>query len=167
MVRNVDQALGRLDGLLTEMSDFGRKLNSGEGSLGQLMRSPELYQHLNAAAVNIDNLTRELKPILADARVFSDKIARHPELLGVRGPSTEAQEQNESRCRLSLAAHPVPENSGGLHAPARTWSIWATDLFGSSSTKFRGPVQVKVLPFSKSSTGKFDRGDSPVRPAAS
>jgi len=49
------------------------------------MRNPELYQHLNAAATNIERLTRDLKPILADVRVFSDKIARHPESLGVRG----------------------------------------------------------------------------------
>jgi phospholipid/cholesterol/gamma-HCH transport system substrate-binding protein len=85
IVTNIDQALARLDGLLVEMSDFGRKLNSGEGTLGQLMRSPDLYQHLNAAAINIERITCELKPILGDARVFSDKIARHPELLGVRG----------------------------------------------------------------------------------
>jgi phospholipid/cholesterol/gamma-HCH transport system substrate-binding protein len=85
IVDRVDQAVTRLDELLGVLSDFGRKLNSGEGSLGQLMRDPELYQHLNSAAKNIDNLTRELKPILSDARVFTDKIARHPELLGVRG----------------------------------------------------------------------------------
>ena len=50
IIANIDQGLSRLDGLLSEMSDFGRKLNSGEGSLGMLMRSPELYQHLNRAA---------------------------------------------------------------------------------------------------------------------
>lgn len=85
IVNRIDTGLARLDGLLAEMSDFGRKLNSGEGSLGQFMRSPELYQHLNGAAINIEKITCELRPILADARVFSDKIARHPELLGVRG----------------------------------------------------------------------------------
>ena len=85
IVDRVDQAVTRLDELLGVLSDFGRKLNTGEGSLGQLMRNPELYQHLNAAAKNIDNLTSELRPILNDARVFTDKIARHPELLGVRG----------------------------------------------------------------------------------
>ena len=58
---------------------------SQQGSLGQLLNNPELYQHLNRAAKNIDELTRQLKPILDDARVFSDKIARHPETLGVRG----------------------------------------------------------------------------------
>jgi phospholipid/cholesterol/gamma-HCH transport system substrate-binding protein len=85
IVERVDQAVSRLDELLGELSDFGRKLNRGEGSLGQLMRNPDLYQHLNGAAKNIEQITCELKPILADARVFSDKIARHPELLGVRG----------------------------------------------------------------------------------
>jgi phospholipid/cholesterol/gamma-HCH transport system substrate-binding protein len=34
---------------------------------------------------NVNELTRRLEPILNDARVFSDKIARHPEVLGVRG----------------------------------------------------------------------------------
>jgi phospholipid/cholesterol/gamma-HCH transport system substrate-binding protein len=85
IVERVDQSVVRLDELLGELSDFGKKLNSGQGSLGQLMRNPDLYQHLNGAAKNIEKITCELQPILADARVFSDKIARHPELLGVRG----------------------------------------------------------------------------------
>jgi phospholipid/cholesterol/gamma-HCH transport system substrate-binding protein len=85
MVTRIDQTISRLDDLLGEFSDFGRKLNQGEGSLGKLMRDPELYQHLNGAACNIEKLTRDLKPILSDVRVFSDKISRHPELLGVRG----------------------------------------------------------------------------------
>jgi len=85
IVTNVDQAVARLDQLLGDLSAFSRNLNRGEGSIGQLLRNPDLYQHLNAAAINIEQITRDLKPILADARVFSDKIARHPELLGVRG----------------------------------------------------------------------------------
>jgi phospholipid/cholesterol/gamma-HCH transport system substrate-binding protein len=50
-----------------------------------LVTNPELYQHINRAAKNIDEVSRQLKPIVDDARVFSDKIARHPEMLGVRG----------------------------------------------------------------------------------
>jgi phospholipid/cholesterol/gamma-HCH transport system substrate-binding protein len=85
MVDRIDKAIADLDVLLGEMSDFGRKLNAGEGSLGRIMRDPDLYQNLNAAAQNLAQITCQIKPILADARVFSDKIARHPELLGVRG----------------------------------------------------------------------------------
>jgi phospholipid/cholesterol/gamma-HCH transport system substrate-binding protein len=85
IVVRVDRTVARLDDLLGELSDFGRKLNSGEGSLGRIMRDPDLYQNLNRAAQNIAQLTCELRPVVADARVFADKIARHPELLGVRG----------------------------------------------------------------------------------
>lgn len=85
MVTRIDQTIARLDDLLGEFSDFGRKLNQGEGSLGMLMRDPDLYQHLNAAALNIEKITCDMRPILADVRVFTDKIARHPESLGIRG----------------------------------------------------------------------------------
>jgi phospholipid/cholesterol/gamma-HCH transport system substrate-binding protein len=34
---------------------------------------------------NVNHLTLELRPIVDDVRVFTDKIARHPEQLGVRG----------------------------------------------------------------------------------
>jgi phospholipid/cholesterol/gamma-HCH transport system substrate-binding protein len=85
IVERVDQSVARLDELLGIMSEFGRNLNSGQGSLGKIMNDPELYQHLNATARNLEQITCQLKPILADARVFSDKIARHPEVLGVRG----------------------------------------------------------------------------------
>lgn len=91
MVGRIDQTVGRLDELLLQFVEFGKALNRREGSLGQLVNNPDLYQHLNAAACNIEQLTRELKPIVRDARAFSDKISRHPELLGVRGaikPST-------------------------------------------------------------------------------
>jgi phospholipid/cholesterol/gamma-HCH transport system substrate-binding protein len=49
------------------------------------MNDPELYDSLNAAARNVECLSRELKPIISDVRIFTDRIARHPETLGVGG----------------------------------------------------------------------------------
>jgi phospholipid/cholesterol/gamma-HCH transport system substrate-binding protein len=85
MVERIDRSVGQLDELLGIMSDFGRKLNSGQGSLGRLMNDPELYNSLVASAKNVQCVTQELKPIISDVRIFTDRIARHPELLGVRG----------------------------------------------------------------------------------
>jgi phospholipid/cholesterol/gamma-HCH transport system substrate-binding protein len=85
IVMRVDRSVARLDELLGILSDFGRKLNSGQGTLGKLMSDQELYNSLSAAARNVECVTRELKPIISDVRVFSDRIARHPEILGVRG----------------------------------------------------------------------------------
>ena len=90
----IDQAADRLDHLMCQLSSFGDALNGDKGSLGQLLHNPDLYDNLNRAAGNIKDLTVQLQPIIHDARVFSDKIARHPETLGVRGaiqPSSGAK----------------------------------------------------------------------------
>jgi phospholipid/cholesterol/gamma-HCH transport system substrate-binding protein len=85
LIDNLDRGTEKLDKLVSEMLKFSQALNSSEGTIGQLVNNPELYQHINRAAKNIDEVSRELKPIVDDARVFSDKIARHPEMLGVKG----------------------------------------------------------------------------------
>jgi ABC-type transporter Mla subunit MlaD len=78
IVANVDSSIARLNELLGQVEEFSRALNSQEGTLGQLVRNPELYRQLNDAAENVNELTLMLRPILADARIFSDKIAKHP-----------------------------------------------------------------------------------------
>ena len=85
LVGKIDSTVSNLDELLAQFVQFGKQLNDSEGSLGKLVHDPELYQNLNKAAKNIECLTSDLRPIIKDARAFSDKIARHPELLGVRG----------------------------------------------------------------------------------
>ena len=65
-----------------EITDLMRsimaRIDRGDGSLGKLLNDPELYNRLNRAARNVEQVTRELKPIVADAGVFMDKAARHP-----------------------------------------------------------------------------------------
>ncbi len=78
MINNAAQSVERLDELLGQMNRFTRSLNSREGSLGQLVNNPDLYNNLSQAAVNINRITRQLEPILCDARVITDKVARHP-----------------------------------------------------------------------------------------
>jgi phospholipid/cholesterol/gamma-HCH transport system substrate-binding protein len=78
IVSNVDSSVARLSELLAQMEQFSRSLNSREGTLGQLINNPDVYLELNQAAQNINEITQRLKPIVEDARIFSDKIARHP-----------------------------------------------------------------------------------------
>ncbi len=85
LITKVDSAVGHLDELLQQFVMFGQALNRQEGTIGLLLHNPDLYQHLNAAACKIEQYVRNLKPIIEDARVFADKIARHPETIGVRG----------------------------------------------------------------------------------
>ena len=78
-------SVDKLDRLMSEVLIFTESLNNSKGTIGQLVHNPELYHSVNRALKNIEELTQQLRPILSDARIFSDKIARHPELLGVRG----------------------------------------------------------------------------------
>jgi phospholipid/cholesterol/gamma-HCH transport system substrate-binding protein len=78
MIGNMAQSVERLDSLLEQMNKFTRTLNSREGSFGQLINNPDLYNNLSQAAVNVNRLTRQLEPVLADVRVITDKVARNP-----------------------------------------------------------------------------------------
>jgi phospholipid/cholesterol/gamma-HCH transport system substrate-binding protein len=54
------------------------RIDRGEGSLGALISDRQLYDRLGRAAKNIEEISYRLKPIVEDARVFTDKVARHP-----------------------------------------------------------------------------------------
>ncbi|GAB4133241.1 MlaD family protein [Thermopirellula anaerolimosa] len=85
IVQRLDSSLQKLDQLMAELETFGQNLNQEDGTLGRLIRDPELYEKLDRTMGNVQQLTQDLRPIISDMRVFSDKIARHPEVLGVRG----------------------------------------------------------------------------------
>jgi len=85
LLTRLDRAVRNLDRLMEDVSTFGQALNTRQGSLGQFVHNRELYDNLNRASQNIDLLVRQLKPIVNDVRVFTDKIARDPGRLGVRG----------------------------------------------------------------------------------
>ena len=85
LVSYLDAILDRLESTLQEYQALGRALNQGDGTIGQLLRNPDLYQNLSRAAGNIELVTEQLRPILHDIRVFADKVSRDPSRLGVRG----------------------------------------------------------------------------------
>jgi len=85
IVSKLDGSAGNLELLLAELNQFARLLSSEEGSLRMLVSDPSLYRNLNRSASSLDILLRSVQPIAQDLRILSDKLARHPELLGVGG----------------------------------------------------------------------------------
>lgn len=81
IVLDVESAVRNLDGLTTDLRGFAENVRTSEGTLGQLITNPDLYQNINEAAENLEELTRQLKPIMQDLRVFSDKVSRHPGII--------------------------------------------------------------------------------------
>ncbi|PHS00962.1 MAG: hypothetical protein COA78_23265 [Blastopirellula sp.] len=85
LIANLEGSTENLNILIGQLAKFSTSINSQEGTLGQLIHNPDLYQRLNSAAGNLQDLSVKLKPIVADARVFVDKIARDPGRIGVKG----------------------------------------------------------------------------------
>ena len=77
--------------VLDEMSKVAQSVNHGQGTVGKLLNDPELYDRLNQSAANIQQITKQLQPIVSDVRVFTDKIARDPSQLGVKGVLSNRQ----------------------------------------------------------------------------
>ena len=90
MVAKLDSTLGNLETVSAELSQFSRLLQKQDGSLQKFMTDPELYRNLNRSASSLAILLKNMEPIVSDLRVFSDKIARHPEVIGVRGALTRS-----------------------------------------------------------------------------
>lgn len=110
IVTRLDRTMGNLESLSREMSDFARLVAREDGSLQRFASDPQLYHNVNRSAESLTVLLKNLEPILRDVRIFSDKVARHPELIGVSGvlngssglknpPSDEGRPNNSERIR--------------------------------------------------------------------
>lgn len=85
LIENVDESTRNLNELLTQLVVFSEALNSGQGTLGKLVHDDELYGKIERLLTNAEELSVRLRPIVDDVRIFTDKIARDPRQLGVKG----------------------------------------------------------------------------------
>jgi ABC-type transporter Mla subunit MlaD len=77
IMHNLDEATDRLNRLLQALQ--------GPGSLGMLLNDPSLYNNLNDAACMVKRMMPTIDRALQNLEVFADKLARHPESIGLGG----------------------------------------------------------------------------------
>ena len=82
IVRNFDAALL---GLARTAGAFGDAFSSQNGAFQRFLSDPAIYNNLNDASLMITRILPRVDRILKDFEVFADKIARHPETIGVGG----------------------------------------------------------------------------------
>jgi phospholipid/cholesterol/gamma-HCH transport system substrate-binding protein len=83
--QNLVQSIRSINRLVSNLAELAQALNQNEGTIGQLINNPELYERVNRTVMEIETLVRQVEPILNDFRVISDKLARDPRQLGVKG----------------------------------------------------------------------------------
>jgi phospholipid/cholesterol/gamma-HCH transport system substrate-binding protein len=85
IVANVDSSIATLDAVLEQLGEMTERMNNSNGTLGRLVRDDELYNRLNNAAISVEQVTRDARPIVDDLKLFAQKISEDPRQLGVKG----------------------------------------------------------------------------------
>lgn len=89
--QDIAESVNSVRSLLANLDKLSRSLNNEQGTIGQLINNPELYDRVNRTMGEIEQLIRKLEPIINDIRVFTDKAARDPAQFGVRGIKDKRQ----------------------------------------------------------------------------
>jgi phospholipid/cholesterol/gamma-HCH transport system substrate-binding protein len=114
LVDEAGQSMHRLNLLTENLLRFTQSIDESQGSLGALLHDKELYQRVTHLVKNVDDLTRDLKPIIDNVQLFTDKIARHPSELGVRGALKKDSGLKEA---------PTDEAGNPIQPQARRWPL--------------------------------------------
>jgi phospholipid/cholesterol/gamma-HCH transport system substrate-binding protein len=99
ILRNLDEGTDRLNKALGDLRELMRITGKADGTLQRLLTDPSLYQRLDEAACMVTRILPRMDRILRDVEIFADRIARHPEALGLGGvvrPATGLKEAPSS-----------------------------------------------------------------------
>ncbi len=99
---NLDASAAQLSRVLSAVGDALAPLGRGGegGTIQKFFTDPSLYNNLNEAACLVTKVLPRVDRILRDVEVFADKIARHPESIGLGGavrPSAGLKEAPSSQ----------------------------------------------------------------------
>jgi ABC-type transporter Mla subunit MlaD len=85
LVRSVAESAAALNKVLAEVRGVVTAFAREDGTVQKLITDPTVYQNLDAAAGSLARILARSEKITRDFEVFSDKVARRPELIGVGG----------------------------------------------------------------------------------
>ncbi len=77
-IEQIAAAMNNIGEITALMRTIMSRIEQGDGSLGALLNDRQLYNRLNKAAKNVEEVSQKLEPIVDDVRVITDKMARHP-----------------------------------------------------------------------------------------
>jgi phospholipid/cholesterol/gamma-HCH transport system substrate-binding protein len=114
VMKNLNESSTTLNRTLNDFRDLMRDVARSDGTLQRLISDPSLYNNLNDSACMVNKIIPRLDRILADFEIFADKIARHPESLGIGGVVRPGNGLKEAPTVLPWRETPEPR-----------WHIWS------------------------------------------
>jgi phospholipid/cholesterol/gamma-HCH transport system substrate-binding protein len=104
-MRNLDEGSAKFNKSMTDLQALISSFTTGNGTLGKLLNDPSLYNHLDEAAGQANKVMSQIQYVIKDLGVFADKLARHPEVIGVKGAvekNTGIKETNPGQPSLGV-----------------------------------------------------------------
>ncbi len=78
-------SISNFNELLANFKELSQVLKNKDGTIGQLITNPELYDRVNRMLAELEQAIRKIQPILNDVRVITSKVATDPAQMGVKG----------------------------------------------------------------------------------
>jgi phospholipid/cholesterol/gamma-HCH transport system substrate-binding protein len=85
ILKNVDESTANLNRAMSDLRELLQAVARSEGTVQKLITDPSLYNNLNDSTEMVKRILPRLDRVLRDVEIFADKIARHPEALGLGG----------------------------------------------------------------------------------
>ncbi len=108
LLRDLDETVVGVNDFVTEVKGLFKGIMDGEGALKKFLNDPTVYYRIDQILVGVVQQIPTLARILNNAEVFMDKLARHPEALGLGGV-----------VRPGSGIKDAPPSAGGLRLPPR------------------------------------------------
>ncbi len=85
IVRSTEEALARLNRTLADTETLVRAVGQSNGVFYRFLTDPTVYNRLDEILCAVQKSLPQMERILHNFEIFADKLARHPEQLGIRG----------------------------------------------------------------------------------
>ena len=106
MFKNFDESSENLNRTLKDLRELIQIVARSDGTVQRLLSDPSLYNNINDSAIMVTKILPRMDRMLRDMETFADKLARHPELLGLRGAIVPSIGLKESPSVIPYRTYP-------------------------------------------------------------
>jgi phospholipid/cholesterol/gamma-HCH transport system substrate-binding protein len=85
VMKNLEELTDGLNKTLYDTREMLRVFSESDGTIKRLLTDPSLYNNINEIVCTLNHELPRIDDILRNVEVFSDKLARHPESIGLGG----------------------------------------------------------------------------------
>ena len=85
LAKNLDEILEKSVFTISDIRELVRVIGQADGTIKRFLTYPGIYNNIYNSISAVTRMTPKIERVLKDVEIFTDKIARHPESIGLGG----------------------------------------------------------------------------------